>query len=191
MSIMNNLITLNEVVSYATRPMRDDETNGVQHLFITPEESKRLQETEKILAYTQIGAIEYFVTDKILADKNLYIIDPNGVKYLKQQNIDRDLKVIYISVPDDIREERAKSRSDYETAYKKRSADENEQFSAFEEIKGWDKNIINIDFEKAKKELIKYIKASYTDKTLYLIVARTCSGKDRLLNAAKTYFNER
>lgn len=183
-------IRLNEVVSYATRNMRMGETNGVEHIFITPEESKHLQETENILAYTKIGDFEYFVTEKILADKNLYIIDPNGVKYLKQQNIDRDLKVIYISVPDDIREERAKSRSDYETAYKKRTAAEDEQFSNFEKIKGWDKHIVNLDFEEAKKELIEYIETSYTDKTLYLIVARTCSGKDSLLNAAKAYFNE-
>lgn len=182
-------ITLQEVISYTTRAMREGETNGVEHIFITPEESKKIQENDTVLAYTKIGEFEYFVTDKVLTNKNLYIIDPNGIEYLRSKNINRDLKVIYISVPNNIREDRAKSRSDYKTAYKKRAAAEDKQFSKFEKSEGWDKHIINIDFETAKTEMIEYIETSYTDKVLYLIAARTCSGKDSLMKAVKTYFN--
>ena len=73
---MNNIenIKLNPVVSYTTRPMRPNEQNGVEHLFISDSEALEILNNENIVAYTRIGEYKYFVTLDQLLDisKNLY-----------------------------------------------------------------------------------------------------------------------
>lgn len=182
-------IKLKEVVSYATRKMRDGETNGVEHWFISPEESKILQKSHKVVAYTKIGEIEYFVTDKLLKDSNLYVIDPEGIKFLKGQDTGKNIKIIYVSVPEEVREERAKSRSDYKTAYRERCKSEDAQFTQFEIEKSWDMEVVNIYVDEALADLLKFIESTYNDDVLYCIVGRTCSGKDTLLRGIKHIFN--
>ena len=77
---------------------------------------------------------EYFTMKEDLEDSNIYIIDPNGVKYLKSRtDLDMDIWVIYVYASDDVRRERAKkSRSDYETEYEKRVLKEKAQFDEAE-----------------------------------------------------------
>lgn len=180
-----------EVVSYTTREKREGEIDGREHYFITKERAKEILESSDILAYTKIGEYEYFTTKQQLKDSNIYIIDPKGIEYLKESNPDLNIKVIYISIPDNIREERCKNRSDYDTAYKKRYESENEQFTKFEESKSWDINIINTDIITSLSQFIEYIIYEMNSRVqpLFLIVARTGSGKDTLLNEAKRLIN--
>lgn len=180
----------NFVVSYATRPMRSYETQGFQHIFISEETAdKILVDSDKIIAYTKIGdnGYRYFVTEDCLVGKNIYIIDPNGIKTIKENHKEykNRLKVIYIYAPDDIRDQRAKdSRSDYNTEYKKRCINEENQFTEFEMNKDYDILIRNIDFDDALATVCKYLEDNYKEDTLFLVAGRTCAGKDRLMNEA-------
>lgn len=190
--IIENNIHIKEVVSYTTRLMRDTETDGVEHYFITSDEAQIKLKEENILAYTKIGKYEYFSTKEKLGDSNFYIIDPKGIKYLKENNTDLNIKTIYISIPDNIREERCKSRSDYETAYKKRCESENEQFTEFEQSMQWDCYIENIDFEISIFKFILFIIENFRKEskdTLFLVAGRTGSGKDLLIKEAKKLIN--
>lgn len=184
-------IKLDNVVSFATRPMREGETNGVEHWFITTEEAQDKIKNSQILAYTKIGetGYEYFVTKEDLHGANLYIIDPKGIEYLKSHNPDINIKVIYIWISEDTRLSRASKRSDFNTAFEKRNKDESEQFDRFEKDEKWDIKIENYNFDLSIIEFIKFIIDNYTSDTLFCIAGRTASGKDSLVQSVKEIIN--
>lgn len=134
---------LKPIVSYATRPKRPQETNGVEHWFITEEEAKKITGENELLAYTYIKdpkvpdkGYEYFTTLAQLGDCNLYVIDPRGLdslmKYVKTGQI--DICIIFIDCPKFIRDRRSKKRNDKETDYKARCANEQHQFKQFRKL---------------------------------------------------------
>lgn len=135
--------------SYATRPMRKDDPKDVEsHIFIKPKEVKQYK--SKILAYTKIGKFEYFSTIDQLKESDFYIIDPNGIDFIKKQNIDGiRMCIIYIYVPEKIRQARAlyRRKDDIET-FKERNSKEQKQFDLFEKEKCWDYIITNINLKK-------------------------------------------
>lgn len=175
---------LSMVVSYATRPMREGETNGVEHWFITNEEAdKLLADKDNVIAYTEIGDKRYFTTTECFDKDNVYIIDPKGIEYMKEHLKDKVIKVIYVYAPDKVREARAKTRSDSLETFYKRSADENEQFTNFELTHAHYDLFINNkddDLQYSVERVVDFIRRTYTEDTLYLIVGRTCSGKDTI-----------
>ena len=85
---------LDPVVSYTTRPIRSTETEGKEHYFRTPDEFHKLMKENKgnILAYTKISSsecpngYEYMaLVDDNINKSLVYIIDPQGLKYLKRK----------------------------------------------------------------------------------------------------------
>lgn len=190
--IKENDFTLKDVISYTTRNIRSNETEGVEHYFITPEVAKEKLNTENILAYTKIGEIEYFATVEALNDSNLYIIDPLGIEYLKKNNPDLNTKVIYIYTDLEIRKSRCSDRSDFATKFEQRNIAEDEQFTKFEKDQSFDIMILNNEsFEQSVYKMINFIlNTAYHHKdTLFLVAARTGSGKDSLINACKEIIN--
>lgn len=190
-ALTENLV-VHPIVSFATRPMRVGEEEGREHYFITPEEAKKRLETEQILAYTKIGVTgyEYFTTLEGLKGANFYVIDPNGVNYIKEHAPNLFCRVIYISVPEKIRTERARCRSDFESSFCKRNDDENAQFEAFENAGKWDLHINNVDLEDSLEQFLEFFIKDYSPDTMYLIVGRTGSGKDTIVQAVKNMLAE-
>lgn len=143
--------------SYATRPKRPGETN--EHIFIASEEVSKYQ--KDIVAYTKIGEYEYFSTKQQLLESDFYIIDPNGVNYLKEciQKIPGiELHIIYIAADYITRKHRALcNRKDQENVFNKRCEAEDKEFIDFECNQGWNKRIHNINFNQALLELEQYI----------------------------------
>lgn len=141
--------------SYATRPKRIGEGNT--HVFIKPEEVKNYK--NDFVAYTKIGEYEYFSTKQQLLDSDIYIIDPNGVEYLKSKVNDINIKivVIYINVSEEDRYIRAKNiRKDNENEIEKRFKAERNQFNKFKLNGDFDYSVSNRNVMKAYK-IIKYI----------------------------------
>lgn len=123
------------ICSYTTRPKRDNEVEGREHYFVTDEEFNKLLETHTrdIIAYTQIGDYRYLALFDEILTKDIYIIDPQGFQYLKDNFGDVvDLYPYFInrSLPEIIVTAREK-RSDYNTEFKKRLLAEIEQFTDF------------------------------------------------------------
>lgn len=54
------------VCSYATRPMRPNERDGREHKFISSKQASKIlcEKKDHVVAYTKIGAIEYFALDE-------------------------------------------------------------------------------------------------------------------------------
>ena len=126
------------VVSHTTRPKRDNETNGVEHWFDTKEEFDTLIQNNTMIAYTKIGEYEYCALLEDIGDNAIYIIDPHGIEYLKQNFKNQiNLKIIYMYCDEYIRRARASTRSDFKTKWEQRNKDEDAQFTEFESNRKW------------------------------------------------------
>ena len=117
------------VCSYATRPMRPGETEGVEHKFRTPAEAHAIMEQGEVLAYTKIGEVEYFAMYEDLLTSDMYVIDPNGIQYLTKSYPDLPLQIVYVTCNEETRRKRALLRGDKPEVIEKRFADEREQFA--------------------------------------------------------------
>ena len=92
--------------SYTTRPKRDGEIDGVEHHFV---ETCNVPH-DKMLAYTQYGGYEYWVTIDQLTDEAIYVIDEAGVKDLCERFPDIELFKICVSARESTRLSRGVSQ---------------------------------------------------------------------------------
>lgn len=84
------------ICSYTTRPMRKDETNGVEHIFVS---ENQMPPKDKMLAYTFFGGYHYW-SEKSQVDETLptiYVIDEKGLIDLKN-NYGDEYKVYCVYV---------------------------------------------------------------------------------------------
>ena len=146
------------VVSHTTRPIRSNETNGVEHWFDSKEEFQNVLDNQTVIAYTKIGEYEYCATLEDIEDNCIYVIDPLGIKYLQEHFKDQiNLKIIYIYCDEYIRRARASTRSDFKIAWEDRNKAEDEQFTEFEMNRPWDLLIdnshANLNMDWVKKQV--------------------------------------
>ena len=99
------------LLSYTTRPKRFPEENT--HTFITEDEYHRYKKENNIVAYTYYNGNHYFATEQQLKDSDVYIIDVEGIKYLKEHS-NIPFIVFYIKVPKSERIKRMRQRGDSE-----------------------------------------------------------------------------
>ena len=152
------------VPSYTDRPIRQTERNGREHTFLTAEGFDNVMQTEHVFAYTKIGVtgFRYCATTEMIdrndSDVILYIIDPNGVKYVEDNFADKyKIVVVYVYADKKLRKERADKRNHDDSAWVKRNLDEDAQFTEFERNVNFDKWVENVNLEKAKKEFVAMI----------------------------------
>lgn len=148
---------LNILTSYTTRPKRSGETN--EHIFISPEDVEQYR--DDIIAYTKIGDYEYFSTKQQLMNSDFYIIDPNGVEYMKDKikdMTDIELHIIYVAADYVTRKHRAlNTRKDKIQDFEKRCEAEEVQFVDFECSQAWNKRIQNVNLDQSVSELEQYV----------------------------------
>lgn len=154
------------VKSYTTRPPREEEIKkgleNTDHIFISEEEYDRLTD---IAAETSINGYRYCTTAEVIEQADIYVIDPLGIKSLKENMKDRfDIVEVYVSADREIRkkryverdnptsqEERRKKTQEFEA----RDAAEDEQFAEYEKEKRYHiliRNIGNSEFSPFQAE---------------------------------------
>lgn len=134
---------LRAVCSYTTREKRPSETEGKEHYFITDSKADRILDSEEIVAYTKIGNFRYFATKSELEKSDIYIIDPNGIAYLKENHPDVIPYIVYVTCDKEIAISHAAKRGDDKDVLSKRIEAEKEQFETFVKNKGYDRIILN------------------------------------------------
>ena len=92
--------------SYTTRPKREGEIDGVEHHFVETCNVPR----DKMLAYTQYGGYEYWVTIDQVKDEAIYVIDEAGLKDLCERFPDIELFKIRVSTTENTRLSRGVSQ---------------------------------------------------------------------------------
>ena len=70
------------VCSYTTRPMREGETDGVEHIFVTDND---VPDKSEMIAYTVFGGYQYWATKSQVKDVTSYVIDEKGLSYLREK----------------------------------------------------------------------------------------------------------
>ena len=92
--------------SYTTRPKREGEIDGVEHYFV---EQCNIPH-DKMLAYTQYGGYEYWVSLDQVTDKAIYVIDEAGLKDLCERFPDIELFKIRVAATESTRLSRGVSQ---------------------------------------------------------------------------------
>lgn len=140
---------LKAINSYTTRPRRENE--GDTHIFVTRDIYEQMQAQGNVAAYTEIANNAYWTTVNQLYENDIYIIDPNGIKTLKNLNLPNlRLVTVYINTPDKVREERALSmRKDDKRIFRTRDFSEAGQFREMLKNADFDYAISNINFSRA------------------------------------------
>ena len=151
-SLVNKLCErtkLTAITSYTTRPRREGE--GDTHIFTTEDVYEQMQAEGRVAAYTQIAGYHYWTTIEQLYTNDLYIIDYQGIKTLRELNLpDIRFVTVFVNVPDDVREERAlKKRKDDKFVFRKRSLDEAAQFREMLKNADFDYSVSNLELPKA------------------------------------------
>ena len=128
------------LVSYTTRPMRDGETDGVEHYFISKEEMQYIidYKSKNLIAYTKFPKTghEYCALDpdpEGIKDGCLsYIINPEGIGWMKS-NYKGNNKFfsVYVDCDEDTIRRRALNRGDGVKAIEDRLDSEREQFDKY------------------------------------------------------------
>lgn len=80
------------LVSYTTRPMREDEEDGREHLFVESCDLSR----EDMLAYTEYGGYEYWTELSQIKETAIYVIDEAGLLDLHKRHPHIDIFSIHV-----------------------------------------------------------------------------------------------
>jgi guanylate kinase len=153
---------LKQLLSYTTRPQRFENENT--HIFITDEEANVITQAQPIIAYTEIGQYKYFGTYQQFVESDIYIVDKQGIDYLKSNFMEQlnkdDIKivVIYVYADDNIRRQRALQRNSNIDVFTKRNDVEDTQFAQLEQKMEYDWFIFNQGNHDAKRTIADIIK---------------------------------
>lgn len=152
---------IKQVKSYTTRPMRQKEIenpNDTDHYFI--KENEVDQYKDDFAAYTEINGYKYFTTKQILDSSDIYVIDPQGLKKLKDICGDEyQIVTIYITVDHSVGKRRSIQRGESIDIYYARYYSEDEQFSDFEKTMMWNYHILNTGtFEESSNMMEKIVR---------------------------------
>ena len=113
-TIVNKLVNekgIQRIDSYTTRPRRNESD---RHIFVDSfTEWKAENPDETIIGYTEFDSHTYWATATQLENNDVYIIDPDGVRYLRNAyRGHKPVKVIYLNVPGYVRLYRMLKRGD-------------------------------------------------------------------------------
>ena len=97
--------------SYTTRPIRTEcEGDELTHTFISSAEVRNY--LDDIVAYNEYNGNQYFITNELLANSNLYIVDVEGLKQLYCNYHKKDIIAIFIDCDSSIAAKRMHDRGD-------------------------------------------------------------------------------
>ena len=169
--IKDEKLSLNTIVGYTTRPMREGECQGKEYFFVDEEELLRLEKNGRVIekrAYNTVYGIWYYFTvadENINLQENDYILIGTLESYEKVRNYyGKDVVVpIYIDVEDGerliraIMRERNQKNPSYEEVCRRFLADSID--FAEEKLKelGIEKKYNNIDLEVCYNEIREMI----------------------------------
>jgi len=129
---LNKILNYNIIVSWTSRPIRDNETQDLDYHFVTKE--KFISEIPNLVEYRTYNTLlngnseiwYYGIHKSSLKNNSIVITDLDGYKSLEKYSP----KAFYINVPDNIRTERAKKRASFSLPeWNRRLQDDNIKFS--------------------------------------------------------------
>ena len=150
-----------ESISYTTREIRSNETDGVDYFFISKDEFERMIKNDEFTEWALVhgdykGSSKHYVQKKLSEGKNLiFDLDIQGTDAMKEAFGDQ-AKAIFIKPPSfDVLESRLRGRgTDSEDAINTRLANAKIELSRSED---YDYSIVNDDIDLAYDRLKKLL----------------------------------
>lgn len=153
---------LKQVKSYTTRKPRNtaERENSWDHYFVSEEEFEKIGNENSWIAYTEINGCKYGATKDELNNSNIYIIDPKGVKYLKDTCSDEyEFVEIYFRTPYKTAKQRFIKRGGTSQDFKNRYDKESIEFKEYEVNQNFHYHLINDrPFAESVEIVCKWIK---------------------------------
>lgn len=153
---------LKQVKSLTTRPPRNGELDNPDsdHIFVTDDEFEDLREKTKFVAYTEINGFKYATSKCELYNSDIYVIDPNGIKSLKENCGDKyNFIEIYFRIPYITAKQRFIERGGTGIEFKNRYDKESIQFKEYEQAQEFDYHLLNDgSFEESVNMVCEIIK---------------------------------
>lgn len=137
---------LKQVKSLTTRAPRNanEKNNSYDHYFVSEKDFLVAGLEYGFAAYTEINGNKYATTFDELDKSDVYVIDPAGVKNLKEACGDQYKFIeIYIRVPYRLNEQRFIDRGGTKQEFKSRYDDESTQFAEYEKAQMFDYHLLN------------------------------------------------
>jgi guanylate kinase len=117
-------------VSYTTRGKRPNEIDGIHYNFISKEEFQSSINNNVFYEWVKYDDNYYGTGLKEWMSKLFFIMETDGIRHITSDDRKNSF-VIYIDVPQDVREQRMVKRGWNEETIKKRIATDNEKFYKF------------------------------------------------------------
>lgn len=163
-TIMKDLSSIGkkQVITYTTRPIRPGEVDGKDYKFITEDEYKKLDKENLLAAknsFVSSSGEEWFyaidVNDLSAGEDLIAITEPNGLRKLKNEIEEDQVRSIYYDIPFDERLRRGVEMGKDIEEHKRRMKSDEIDFEGFEEEA--DFIITNIDYEEALNETLRIV----------------------------------
>lgn len=144
----------NKIISYTTREPRikDGEIDGVDYHFVSKDTYFDMLDSGKFAENVEYNGNYYSIAKEDCLDDTIVVVEPNGLKQLKQCN-DINVKAFYLKVPRDIRESRMISRGDSLESVKRRLELDDEHFKEVEEL--CDYTITSLTLDETVNQILK------------------------------------
>lgn len=196
---------LRSVVSFTTRPIRENEQHGREHYFISDEAMDSIMDTQTVVAATEINGCRYCSTIEELKKSDIYCIDPDGIRYLRNKvNPDEiNLIVVYVLTKRTVRRQRIASSGRGKDAlemFEKRSASEEPQFTEFLVEEGYDYIVDNNNTpESAMQQLDAIVEKHLLQEYSFHVsvepagnmITVKAANVEKAENLAESYVNDR
>lgn len=168
--ILNNRNDLVYSISATTRKIRDNEVEGVDYFFISKEEFKKKIEQGEFIEWEKFydyyyGTLKSFVDKELSKGNNLVLeLDVKGALSIK--NIYSDAVLIFIQPPSigELKQRLEKRKTETEADFKKRISRAEMELRQKDEF---DHRVLNIDIEKAKKDVNEIIEEEINKENRY------------------------
>lgn len=170
--LKNRMPELRDIVLYTTRPIRENETEGVEYHFVNEEFLRGMQEKKRVIELrsydTKCGIWKYFTADDGQIDlEEFYYLAIGTLESYAAMRVYFGLEnvvPIYVEVEDGLRLFRAVERERRQKDPKyaemcRRFLADSEDFSEENlEMSGIKKRFQNVDFEDCTEKICQYIK---------------------------------
>lgn len=128
------------VISYTTRGKRECEVDGREHFFVSHVEMDILEKRNDLIAWTKTPqGIRYCAVEGSMKGSDMvYIINPDGIKWLEENRPDLEFKTLYVDLDDSSIIERAVNRGDDTETLLERLGNEIPEFEGFRDRQEYD-----------------------------------------------------
>jgi guanylate kinase len=130
-----------------TRPMRQNEINGVDYFFTSNDEFNLLLNQNKIKTYQKfvINGVDWYygITTENFENNNIFIMTPHELSQLSTEDR-KNCFVVWLAIDDDIRRKRLLERNDNNDSIDRRINADNEDFKDFND---YDMKLTDDEFE--------------------------------------------